>query len=301
MDRLSAMEAFSQVVEAGSFSGAAARLDLSPTAVSRLVAELETHLSTRLLNRTTRKVSLTESGRAFYERCVQLLADLREAEDEAARAAVVPRGTIRLASAVAFAPHLAPVIAEFLERHGEVRFDVSLADRMVDLVEEGFDLAIRIGTPGAEHLVARKIGETRIVPCASPAYLAAHAAPATPEALVEHNCFTYEYVKPSGLWRFRDPQGAERVVRVRGNVHSNNAGLHAELAARGVGIVFEPAFVVGPDIRAGRLVPLLQDYEPAPLPIYAVYPTRRHLSAKVRVFVDFLMGRFAAARDWAVA
>ena len=298
MDRLSAMEAFSQVVEAGSFSGAAARLDLSPTAVSRLVAELETHLSTRLLNRTTRKVSLTESGRAFYERCVQLLADLREAEDEAARAAVVPRGTIRLASAVAFAPHLAPVIAEFLERHGEVRFDVSLADRMVDLVEEGFDLAIRIGTPGAEHLVARKIGETRIVPCASPAYLAAHPAPTVPEALAEHNCFTYEYVKPSGVWRFRDPAGAERVVRVRGNVHSNSAGLHAELAARGAGIVFEPAFIVGPEIRAGRLVPLLQDFEPAPLPIYAVYPSRRHLSAKVRVFVDFLFGRFAGARDW---
>ena len=295
------MEVFAQVVESGSFSAGAAKAGVSPTAASRLVADLEAHLHTRLLHRTTRKVSLTESGRAYYERCVQLLADLREAEDEAGRAAIMPRGTLRLATAVAFAPHVAPVIAEFLARYREVRFDVSLSDRIVDLVEEGFDVAIRIGMTGSDNLVARKIGETRIVPCASPAYLAAHAAPATPEALVEHNCFTYEYVKPSGLWRFRDPQGAERVVRVRGNVHSNNAGLHAELAARGVGIVFEPAFVVGPDIRAGRLVPLLQDYEPAPLPIYAVYPTRRHLSAKVRVFVDFLMGRFAAARDWAVA
>lgn len=295
------MQAFTQVVETGSFSGAAARLGLSPTAVSRLVADLETHLRTRLLNRTTRKVSLTESGRAFHERAVQILADVREAEEEASRAAIEPRGTIRLATAVAFAQHVAPVIAEFLERHTEVRFDVSLSDRMVDLVEEGFDLAIRIGTPGSDNLVARKIGETRIVPCASPAYLARHPAPAVPEDLAAHNCFTYEYVKPSGVWRFRDAQGRERVVRVRGNVHSNSAGLHAELAARGVGIVFEPAFVVGPEIRAGRLVPLLQDFEPAPLPIYAVYPSRRHLSAKVRVFVDFLFGRFAGARDWAAA
>jgi DNA-binding transcriptional LysR family regulator len=299
MDRFSAMQVFSQVVESGSFSTAAAKLGVSATAASRQVADLESHLGTRLLNRTTRKVSLTESGRAFYERCAQLLADLREAEEEAARAAIVPRGTIRLAAAVAFTRHVAPAIAEFLARHGEVRFDVSLADRMVDLVEEGFDVAIRIGTTGSDNLVARKVGETRIVPCASPAYLAAHGAPQTPEALAAHNCFTYEYVKPSGVWFFRGPDGAERTVRVHGNLHSNSADLHAELAARGVGIVFEPAFVVGDEIRAGRLVPLLQDYEPAPLPIYAVYPSRRHLSAKVRVFVDFLMGKFAAARDWA--
>lgn len=298
MDRFSAMEVFSQVVESGSFAAAADKLGISATAASRLVAELEGHLQTRLLNRTTRKVSLTETGRSFYERCVQLLGDLREAEEEASRAAVVPRGTIRLATSVAFAPHIAPVIADFLVRHAQVRFDVSLSDRMVDLVEEGFDLAIRIGTTGSDALVARKVGETRIVPCASPGYLAAHPAPARPEDLVSHNCFTYEYVKPSGVWRFRDPEGDERVVRVNGNVHSNSAGLHAELAARGVGVVFEPAFIVGPEIRAGRLVPLLQDFEPAPLPIYAVYPSRRHLSAKVRVFVDFLMGRFAGARDW---
>jgi DNA-binding transcriptional LysR family regulator len=301
MDRLSAMEVFAQVVESGGFSAAAGKLGLSTTAASRLVAELEGHLQTRLLNRTTRKVSLTESGRAYYERCVQILGDLREAEAEASRAAIVPRGTIRLATAVAFTPHVAPVVADFLARHGEVRFDVSLSDRMVDLVEEGFDVAIRIGTPGADNLVARRVGETRIVPCAAPSYLAARGAPATPEALVAHNCFTYEYVRPVGLWRFRGPDGEERAVRVRGTVHSNSATLYAELAARGVGIVFEPAFVVGPDIRAGRLVPLLQDYEPALLPIFAVYPSRRHLSAKVRVFVDFLAGRFADAKDWVPA
>lgn len=301
MDRLAAMQVFSQVVESGSFSSAAAKLEISPTAASRMVAELEAHLSTRLLNRTTRKVSLTESGRAFYERSVQLLSDLREAEEEASRAAIVPRGTIRLTTAVNFGVrHVAPAVAGFLARHAEVRFDVSLSDRIVDLVEEGFDLAIRIGSPGSENLVARKLGETRIVPCAAPSYLAQHGAPATPEDLVHHNCLTYEYVTPRNLWRFRDAAGAERSVRVRGTLHSNNGDLLSEVAARGAGIVFEPAFIVGPDVRAGKLVPLLQDYEPAPVPIYAVYPSRKHLSAKVRLFVDFLVEVFAGAQDWAL-
>ena len=299
MDRFAAIRVFSQVVELGSFSKAAEQLGISATAASRQVADLETHLQTRLLNRTTRRISLTESGRAFFERSVQLLADLAEAEQEASRAAVVPRGTIKLTCAVNFGVrHLAPAIADFLAAHREVRFDVSLSDRIVDLVEEGFDLGIRIGGAGAEHIVARKFGETRLVPCASPAYLAAHGAPQSPDELGRHNCFTYEYVTPKNVWRFRDPAGGERAVRVNGNLHSNNGDLLAEAAARGAGIVFEPAFIVGPEVRAGRLVPLLQDYVPAPVPIYAVYPSRKHLSAKIRLFVDFLIGRFAEAQDW---
>src|SRR5688572_2999426 len=251
MDRFHAIRVFAQVVEAGSFSVAAEKLGLSPTATSRHVADLEAHLHTRLLNRTTRRVSLTESGRAFYERSVQLLADLEEAEQEALRAAVVPRGTIRLTASVNFGVrHLAPAIAEFLAAHAEVRFDASLSDRLVDLVEEGFDLAIRIGAPGSENLVARKLGETRLVPCASPGYLAAHGAPQSPEDLARHNCFTYEYVTPRNVWRFRDPAGGERLVRVSGRLHSNNGELLAEAAARGAGIVFEPAFIVGPEVRA---------------------------------------------------
>ena len=299
MDRFQAMRVFSQVVESGSFSAAADKLGLSATAASRQVADLEAHLHTRLLNRTTRRVSLTESGRAFYERSVQLLADLEEAEQEALRAAVVPRGTIKLTTAVNFGVrHVAPAIAGFLAAHSEVRFDVSLSDRLVDLVEEGFDLGIRIGAPGSENIVARKLGETRLVPCASPAYLAAHGAPQAPEDLAGHNCFTYEYVTPRNLWRFHDPAGGERSVRVRGNLHSNNGDLLAEAAALGAGIVFEPAFIVGPEVRAGRLVPLLQDFEPPAMPIYAVYPSRKHLSAKVRLFVDFLIERFSEAQDW---
>jgi DNA-binding transcriptional LysR family regulator len=299
MDRLEALRVFSQVVESGSFSGAAAKLGLSATAASRHVADLEAHLQTRLLNRTTRRVSLTESGRSFYERAVQLLADLEEAEQEASRAAVVPRGTIKLTTAVNFGVrHVAPAIAAFLAVHPGVRFDVALSDRVVDLVEEGFDLAVRIGAPGSENLVARKLGETRLVPCASPGYLAARGAPRVPEDLAHHDCFTYEYVNPRNLWRFRDSQGRERAVRVSGRLHSNNGDLLAEAAAQGAGIVFEPAFIVGPDVRAGRLVPLLQDFSALPMPIYAVYPSRKHLSAKVRLLVDFLVERFAQASDW---
>lgn len=302
MDRFDAIRVFAQVVESGSFAKAAARLDLSTSAASRHVADLEAHLQARLLNRTTRRVSLTESGRAFYERAVQLLADLEEAEQEAARTAVVPRGTIRLTASVNFGVrHLAPAIAEFLAAHSEVRFDVSLSDRVVDLVEEGFDLAVRVGPVGSENLVARKLGETRLVPCASPEYLATHPAPTTPEELAAHNCFTYEYVTPRDVWRFRDAAGAERTVRVAGTLHSNNGDLLAEVAARGCGIAFEPAFIVGADVRAGRLVPLLQEFTPLPVPIYAVYPSRKHLSAKVRRFVEFLVERFAQGQDWSAA
>jgi len=299
VDRLAAIQVFAQVVETGSFAKAAERLDLSTSAASRQVAELEAHLQTRLLNRTTRRVSLTESGQQFYERAVQLMTDLAEAEQEASSAAVVPRGTIRLTTSVNFGVrHVAPAIAEFLERYPDVRFDVSLSDRVVDLVEEGLDLAIRIGAPVADNLVARKLGETRMVPCASPGYLAKHAAPKTPEDLAHHNCFTYEYVSPRHVWRFRDRSGAERAVRVAGRLHSNNGDLLAEVAARGTGIVFEPAFIVGPEVRAGRLVPLLQDFVPPPVPIYALYPSRKHLSAKVRRFVEFLIERFSSAQDW---
>ncbi len=298
MDRFQALRVFAQVVESGSFAKAAERLSLSTSATSRHVAELEAHLRTRLLNRTTRRISLSESGRALYERSVQLLADLDEAEREAAQAAVVPRGTIKLTTSVAFGVrHIAPAIAAFAARHLEVGFDVSLNDRTVDLVEEGLDLAVRIGALGSENLVARKLAETRLLPCAAPSYLAARGTPRAPEDLERHTCLTYEYEQPRSQWRFRDPSGRERLVRVSGRVNANNSELLAEAAAQGVGIAFAPGFVVGPGLRAGRLVPILPDFEPPALPIYAVYPSRKHLSAKVRLFVEFLIERFAQPPD----
>lgn len=293
MDQLSAMKVFVQVVESGSFARAAERLGLSTSACSRHVADLEARLGGRLLNRTTRKLSLTESGRAFHERTLQLLDDLDEAEQLVAQSAQVPRGTLRVTSSTNFGTsHLAPAIAEFMTRHPSVAFDVSLSDRIVDIVEEGFDLAVRIGSLGSQNLVARRLGESRMVACASPAYLAAHGAPATPADLVHHNCFTYEYVSSPEVWNFRDPSGREIAVRVRGNLHANNGDLLVEAAAQGAGIAFEPGFIVGPHLKSGRLVPVLAGYVPPSLDIWAVYPSRRHLSAKVRAFVDFLAGRF---------
>lgn len=294
MDLFRSVQAFSQVVESGGFSKAAARLGVSTTVVSRLVGELEAHLQTRLLNRTTRRLSLTESGQGFHARAVQLLHDLREAEQEASRAAVRPQGTLRLTTAVTFGTrHVAPIIGAFMARHPGVRFDVQLSDRIVDVVEEGFDLAIRVGGTGAENLVARKLGETRLVPCASPEYLRRHGTPALPRDLTRHNCFTYEYAGPRGQWRFIGPDGREHAVRIAGSMHSNSGDLNAALALQGAGIAFEPDFLVGDELSAGRLVALLPDYAAVPSPIYALYPSRRHLSAKVRLFVEYLAERFA--------
>ncbi len=299
MDRLAAYRVFAQVVECASFARAAERLDLSTSAVSRHIGDLEAHLQARLLNRTTRRLSLTEPGRAFYARCVQLLHDLEEAEAEASSAAVEPRGTIRVTAPVHFgARHLAPQVARFMAAHKGVKFDVQLSDRVVDLVEEGFDLGIRIGATGGENLVARRLGEMRILPCASPQYLEQHGTPRTPQDLAHHNCLTYEYVSPANQWTFRDAKGAEHGVRVAGTLHSNNGDLLVEAAAQGAGIAMELSIIVGPAIRAGRLVPILEGCSTPALPIYAVYPTRRHLSAKVRVFLDFLTQHLASADDW---
>ena len=227
---------------------------------------------------------------------MQILSDLDEAEREASRAAVAPRGTIRLTTSVTFGTrHVAPAIAGFMRRHADVKFDVQLSDRIVDLVEEGFDLAIRIGGTGSENIVARKLGEMCLVACAAPDYLARRGTPATPQHLAEHNCFTYEYASPRNLWRFRAPDGREHEVRIAGTVNSNSGDLHAALAAQGAGVAFEPSFIVEEDIRAGRLVALLPEYRGSPSPIYAVYPTRKHLSAKVRLFVEYLVELFAQA------
>jgi len=281
-----------------SFVKAAERLDLSTTAVSRYVAELEDHLHTRLLQRTTRRINLTETGRVFHERCLQILAELDEAEREAAQEAAEPRGTIRLTTSINFGTHqVTPAIALFLARHPQVKFDVSLSDRIVDIVEEGFDLAIRIGGTGSQNLVARKLGETCLLACAAPAYLARHGAPAAPEDLVRHNCLTYEYALQDA-WTFRDANGRDRTVRVAGSLNSNNGDLNVAAAVQGVGITLEPDFIVGAELKSGALVRVLESFEAPALPIYAVYPSRRFLPAKVRALVDFLAERFTGMKGW---
>jgi len=293
MDRFDAINAFTRVVETGSFARAADRLGVSVSSVSRHVTELEAHLGTRLLNRTTRSLSLTEAGRAFHERCVQLLADLDEAEASAGAGTAVPRGTLRLTCGVTFGTHyLAPAIAEFAERFPDLRFDVDLSDRIVDLVDEGFDAAVRIGAVGGQNLVARRIGSTQMVCCASPAYLARHGEPRTPDELAGHACLVYEYAPQREMWPFVDTAGRERKLRIAGPMHSNNGAFLAALAIAGRGIDYEPDFIVGPDVRAGRLVPILRAFAPPAAGIHVVYPSRRHLSAKVRAFADFMIERF---------
>jgi len=181
-----------------------------------------------------------------------------------------------------------------------MRFDIELSDRATDLVEEGFDLAVRIGEIGSQNLVGRRVGATRLVCCAAPSYLERHGTPRTPEELARHACLTYEYSPLRNVWPFRDRQGDERNVRIAGPIHANNGRFLEALAVEGIGIAFEPDFIVAPDVRAGRLVPLLRGFLPPPTNIHVVYPSRRHLSAKVRVFADFLTTRFAKA-DWALA
>jgi DNA-binding transcriptional LysR family regulator len=306
LDRFLAMNVFVKVVESGSFARASERMNMSTSAVSRQVAELEAHLDTRLLNRTTRRISLTESGHAYFERVLQLLADLEEVEAVAGSSTAKPKGTIRLTCSVNFgARHVAPAVGAFQAVHPEVLFDISVSDRFVDLVEEGLDLAIRIGDLGNTNLIARKIGRMQLTTCASPAYLKAHGTPRSPGELVNHNCLTYEYAPVKHQWTFRDHTngkargvGEEIKVRIAGSVHGNNGELMAAVAAAGVGIAFEPDFIVNSFIESGQLVPILKNWLPDPSPIYAVYPSRRHLSAKVRAFVDFLADYFAQQHDW---
>jgi DNA-binding transcriptional LysR family regulator len=300
MDRFQAIAAFAKVVETGSFARAAERLDLSVSAVSRQVAELEAYLDARLLNRTTRRLSLTESGRVFHERCVQLLADLEEAEQSAHAGTVKPRGTLRVTCAVTFGErHLAPAISELATRYPELQLDVDLSDRVVDLVDEGFDAAVRIGQTGGQNLVARKVGVTRLVCCAAPGYVRRRGEPKEPEDLAQHSCLSYEYAPQRNVWPFRDRAGRDRSVRITGTVHANSGRFLAALAVQGMGITYEPDFIVGPEMREGRLVRLLDGFEAPPGNIYVAYPSRRHLSAKVRAFCEFLAERFARA-EWAI-
>jgi DNA-binding transcriptional LysR family regulator len=295
MDRLASLSAFVAVVEAGSFVSAADRLASSTSTLSRHIAELEQHLGARLLNRTTRKLSLTEGGQAFYERAVQLLADLEEAEALVSSSAAAPRGTLRLTCSHAMGvQRVGPAIASFVARYPEVRFEVSVSDRIVDLVEEGFDLAIRIGQIGSDQLVARRLGNMRLLACAAPAYLASRGTPRTPADLARHAVLTYAYSPNPRLWRLLDRQGHSADVRVAGPLHSNSGDVSIAAAIAGVGVVFEPDFMVAPALEAGLLVRVLPDYESEPGEIWAVYPSRRHLSAKVRLFVDHLEQVFSA-------
>lgn len=298
MDRLDDMLAFIKVVDTKSFTAAADRLNLSKSVVSRRIAELENRLGARLLNRTTRKLSLTEVGQAYYERCSRILADLEEAEQAVADLHAAPRGRLRVNAPLSFGfVHLAPAIAEFMRRYPSIEIDMDLNDRVVDLIDEGYDLAVRIGRLRDSSLIAKRLAPSRQVICASPAYLEKHGTPTRPEDLTNHNCLIYTNVPTAEQWQFRD--GTEtRSVRVSGTLRANNGDLLRAAAIAGLGIVILPTFLCGDALSSGQLQCILLDHTTQEGNVYALYPQNRHLSPKVRAFVDFLAERFGPRPYW---
>lgn len=291
MDKLAALTAFVRVVERGSFTAAAEDLRLSRAMTSKHVQDLEAHLGVRLLSRTTRRVSLTEEGRLYHARCAEVLAALAEADQSVTARQAEPQGLLRLNGPVSFGTHyLAPAIADFTAAHPRVAVDMVLVDRVVDLVDEGYDLAVRIGALASSSLIARRLAPCRLVVCAAPDYLARQGAPTRPADLAGHNCLDYSYGGLSGVWRFSGPAG-EEAVPIAGNLIINNGDALRAAALRGQGIVVLPTFIVGADLRAGTLRRVLADHALPELGIHAVYPSGRHLPAKVRAFIDFLAGR----------
>ena len=298
MDRLNSMSIFVEVVKGKGFTVAAEKIGLSRAQVSKSVMQLEKHLGTRLLNRTTRRVSLTETGRIYYERCKDILLDIEEIEGIASEQTSKPHGTLTLSAPTSFGIlHLNEVIPAYLKQYPQVQISLSLTDRFIDVVSEGFDLVIRIAELEDSSLIARKIAPCRLVLCASPDYLKKNGAPRVPQDLALHHCLTYaNNVKPD-TWVLHGPDGTES-VKVNGPVCADNGDILKAAAVSGLGIALLPTFIVGPDLCAGRLQAVLPDYCPPEISIYAIFPSRRYLSAKVRTFIDFLSDFFGDSPDW---
>jgi len=303
METLTGMRLFARVVEAGSFSEAGRRLGLAPSSISRQISTLEDTLGARLMNRTTRKLNLTEAGQLYYQHVSRILADIEEANLAISQLERAPRGTLRLNVPVVFGRlHIAPALPAFLARYPEVTIDLTMTDNFVDLVEEGADLAIRIADLKDSSLIARKLAPSRRVICASPAYFERWGMPEKPEDLTRHNCLTYKFTPGSQqVWRLKGP---DRVceVKVSGNLQSNNAEALYAAAREGLGLCMLATWNVGEDIRRGALRTIFPEFEVSPtdldISVYAVYPQNRHLSAKVRAFVDFLVERFRSPVYW---
>ncbi len=289
MDRLQALETFLRVVELGSFTAAADHLNLSKSVVSKQVAKLEAHLGARLINRTTRRFSLTEAGSAYAQAARRVLDDLAECEAALADGGAAPSGLLRVAAPLSFGQrHLAPHMPGLLAQHPGLELDISLSDRLADLVADGMDVALRIGHLQDTSLYARRLSQTRMITCASPDYLARHGRPATPMALTDHQVLGYWGSVGRTVLRYRDAAGAPVDVPPDGRLRLDSGEALAAVAMAGAGIVQLPSFIVCDDIHAGRLQPVLEDFEPAPLPISVLYPSNRYLSAKTRAFIECL-------------
>lgn len=296
MDKLTEMQTLVAVVELGSFVKAADALSVSKAAVSRHLGQLEARLGVRLLHRTTRRLSLSEEGEVFYARCKTLLAEIDEAEAEVTERGGVAVGQVRINAPLTFGIlHLAELWGAFKAMHPRVSLEVTLADRVVDLVEEGYDLAVRIGQLAGSSLIARKLATTRLVLCASPQYLAHAGTPDHPDELTKHAVLAYSYFDCGDEWPFEGHDGPV-TVKVRPTMRTNNGDTCRVGAVLHQGIVLQPTFLVGPDLEAGRLVEVLSQYRSLEMDIHAVYPTRKHVTPKVRLLIDFLVESFRIPR-----
>ncbi len=299
MDKFLHMQIFVGIVEAGSISGAADRLGLAKSVVSRRLAELEARLGASLMQRTTRRLNLTDAGRAFYERAVAILADLDEAEAAVSQAHGALKGRLKVALPLSFGlMHLAPMIEEFMTRHPGVHFELDFNDRQIDLMQEGFDLAIRIANLPDSSLIARRLAPIRQAVCASPDYLARHGTPSSAADLAHHVCLAYSNLRDPSLWTFRAPDGHVGSVRVPVRLAASSGEFLVRAAIAGHGLILHPTFYLNDALRAGSLVPVLTDCGWPERSAYAVYPPTRHLSRRVRALIDFLAERLAGEPYW---
>ena len=299
MDRFEDLQAFVTVVEAGSFTAAAERLDIAKSAISRRVSALEERLGVQLLRRTTRRLNLTDTGRSFYEHSARILADLEEAEAAVAQEHGELRGNLRVAIPLSFGlRHMCKPIADFSRAHPRVTFDLDLNDRRIDLIAEGVDLAVRIGRLADSTLIARKLFEARTVVCAAPSYLEQRGMPETPEDLVDHDCLVYGNLPDPGRWVCTDSEGQRHSIEVNVTMTASSGDFLCAAASEGLGLALQPTFIAGETISRGELIPLLTDYEWPVSPAYAIYPPTRHLSYRVREFIDFLAARFSGVPYW---
>jgi len=292
MDLLHCMKIFVRVVEAGSFSTAAQRLNLSRSVVSKQLQALESSLGVRLLQRTTRQVSPTEIGLAYHEHCLRILAEVEAAEGLVTSLQEEPRGTLKINAPMSFGTlHLGPAVAEFASHYPELTVQLTLDDRFINPLEEGFDVTIRIGELEDSSLVARRIAAVPRRLYAAPDYLRRRGEPRHPNELGGHSCLHYGYLSSGGAWKLLGPEG-EYSLRLNGQLCSNNGEVLRDAAVRGLGIVLLPEFIVAGELARGRLQGILQSYSPPPIAIHALYPSRRQMLAKVRLFIDFLVARF---------
>ncbi|MYM68624.1 LysR family transcriptional regulator [Pseudoduganella sp. FT55W] len=294
MDKLRSMEIFVAVVDAGNFTAAAARFNISPVMVGKHIAQLEATLGARLLTRTTRRQSLTEIGSQYADQCRAILAHIAEAERGAEAMRAVPRGRLRITASTSFGTEwLAPAITDYLRQHPEVSVDLNLNDRMVDLVEEGYDAAIRIGAPEDSSMIARPLRPYAMAICASPGYLKKHGTPQTPEDLAQHECLDFVVGDVGVRWRLQSVHGKRPLQTSR--FRANNGQALRMAALNDFGIVMQAEVLLAQDIAAGRLLPILSEHLPVPRPMNLVYPRDRRATPKLTTFIDFMVERFGPA------